>query len=489
MTLKSTDRFRLIIKLWLFASIAGVIWNLVPVFAKYRADQQKLAELEEQRRHPPMATVDVAEDSPWPGSTIQMTGQPVVGLDDANLPSACIQYGQMGHLSVAHRSVSVINASLKLPEVVCSFPDRSDTESLYAAAISGDGKVVAAVGEFTQVSFWNAATGELLQTIEDDFPTTAAQPDNSQRRDKHPNGLRYSSTGARLLVAAPGGCLFAIGKIDGSVELWTGEGQPLPDRPDGLVTPEWPDRPDDPSAPPKRFQRLRRMQLHTGEVRQLEFTLDCQSLVSTAGHRFVEMQDRHVGDSIPSHSMPTYDNSTIPTIAKAEVATGNIEWQAQLADVPLALALNPPSQHVKGSLTPAQLAVAFDNHNVTVMALDDGSVLKTFATRYGKSTIRTASIAFRDSVLWTVGTRYTHDPDNRSVTSVSAWDFARGQRIATAEVPGQIMGTGWNPYGSQLATVRYFGNQPSGQQSLPWAFHLWDVEIVRESQHTEPHRQ
>ena len=64
MTLNSTDRFRLIVKLWLFASIAGVIWNLVPVFATSRADQQTLAELEEQRRHPPMATVDVAEDSP-----------------------------------------------------------------------------------------------------------------------------------------------------------------------------------------------------------------------------------------------------------------------------------------------------------------------------------------------------------------------------------------------------------------------------------------
>jgi hypothetical protein len=159
MTLNSTDRFRLIVKLWLFASIAGVIWNLVPVFATSRADQQTLAELEEQRRHPPMATVDVAEDSPWPDSTILMKGQPVAGLDDANLPSAHIQYGRLGRMVVAHRSVSVINASMKLPEVICSFPDRSDTETLFAAAISGDGKVIAAVD-------WSHPNGPIVRTFQ-----------------------------------------------------------------------------------------------------------------------------------------------------------------------------------------------------------------------------------------------------------------------------------------------------------------------------------
>ncbi|MEZ6125655.1 MAG: hypothetical protein R3C49_21125 [Planctomycetaceae bacterium] len=115
------------------------------------------------------------------------------------------------------------------------------------------------------------------------------------------------------------------------------------------------------------------------------------------------------------------------------------------------------------------------------MSLHDGSDLKTFATRYGKSTVRISSIAFRDSgsLLWTVGTRYTGDTEHRSVTSVSAWDVARGQRIATAEVPGQIMSTGWNPYGTQLATVRYFDNQPPSRNHVSWAFHLWDVKIVQ----------
>ncbi len=127
--------------------------------------------------------------------------------------------------------------------------------------------MIATVGQFTRISFWNAATGKLLQTVEDDFPTAAAQPDTSARGRKHTNGLSYNSTEARKIVAAPGGCLFAIGKVDGSVELWTVEGQTLPDRPHGLVTPEWPYRPDDPSPPSNRFQRIHRIQPHVGEVR------------------------------------------------------------------------------------------------------------------------------------------------------------------------------------------------------------------------------
>ena len=172
-------------------------------------------------------------------------------------------------------------------------------------------------------------------------------------------------------------------------------------------------------------------------------------------------------------------NNTTPTIVKTEVASGTIQWQADLADVPLAMTLDAGSQNFKE--VQGQLAVALDNHNVTVMSLDDGSVLNTFASRYGKSTIRTSSIAFRDggSLLWTVGTRYTGDAEHRTYISISAWDVARGQRIATAEVPGQVMSTGWNPYGTQLATVRYFNTVPSGQKHVPWAFHLWDVKIVR----------
>ncbi len=194
-------------KLWLLASVVGIVWNLLPVFAQYRLDQQKLAELEEQRRHPPLATVDIAEDSPWPGSTILMQGQPVEGFDDSQLPGGNIQYGQLGGMAVTHGNVSLIKPAKAAAKLIRSFPDRRDTEHLFAAAISGDGKVVATVGVFTQVSFWNAETGQLLHTVEDEFPTAAAEPDTNQRKHQHANGLRYSHAGVRKIVAAPGGCL------------------------------------------------------------------------------------------------------------------------------------------------------------------------------------------------------------------------------------------------------------------------------------------
>lgn len=477
----SNQQFRWIIKLWLLVSLIGVVWNLLPVFAQYRLDQQKLAEIEEQRRHPPTATVHIAEDSPWPGSTIVMQGQPVEGLDDANLPGGEIRFGQSAQMLITHRNVSLINTPKGAAKLIRSFPDRRDGESLFAAAISGDGKVIATVGEFTQVSFWDAATGKLLQTVEDDIPAANTEPDKSSRGNKHANGLRYSNTGARQLTAAPGGCLFAIGKVDGSVELWTAEGQPLPDRPHGMIGPDWPYRPDDPSPPPKRFHRLRRMLVHQGEVRQLEFTLDCQSLISVSGHRFLKMQPVDGPAEVASFSRPVYDPETTPTIIKTEVVTGTTQWQLDLDDTPQALALDVGSQwRVPGMLHPAQLAVALNNHNVTVMNLDDGSVLNTFSSRYGKSTIRTSSMAFggNHDVLWTVGTRYAAAGEERhSYTSVSAWDVSRGKRVATAEVPGQIMASGWDRHGMQLATIRYFSNLPSGQDRIPWSFHLWNVKI------------
>ncbi|MEZ6128120.1 MAG: hypothetical protein R3C59_05535 [Planctomycetaceae bacterium] len=471
--------FRLLMKTWLLLSVASVIWQLIPVFAAYHADQQKLADLERQRRQPPMAIVEVAEDSPWPDSTIEMRGRSIEGLDDSNLPSAGIAFGQRSRMLVAGRTVNLIDTASAA--VVQSFPNRQDGERLYAGAISGDGKVVATVGEFTQVCFWNAATGTLLQTVEDDFPTEAAQPDTNAHIRRHRNGLRYSHAGSRRIVAAPGGCLFAIGKIDGSVELWTAEGRPLPDRPHGLVTADWPYRPDDPSPPPNRFRRLHRIPRHVGEVLDLEFTLDCRSLISTSGRRFAQMQEVAVGDSVRSHfSRPIYDNDTTPTVAKTEVASGDLLWQTELLSLPSALALDVGSQNVKGLSIPPRLVVAMDNQEVAVIALDDGATLKTFSIAVGKSRIFTTTMAFGDgsSLLWTTGTRYRHDSEQRTFTSTTAWDVIRGRRIATADVPGSIMSATWNSYGKQLATVRHLENTPSSAKQLPWSFHLWDVKIV-----------
>ncbi len=188
-------------------------------------------------------------------------------------------------------------------------------------------------------------------------------------------------------------------------------------------------------------------------------------------------------EGVPAMARPTYDDNSTPTIVNTEVATGAIQWQANLAALPLALALDRSSQIViKGMIRPPQLAVALHNQDVVVLNLNDGSILKTFSSRYGKSTIRTSSMAFGDGPgkpLWTVGTRYTADAENRTVTSVSAWDVVRGKRVATAEVRGQIVSSGWNAWGTQLATIRHIDTTALSQKRLPWSFHLWDIKIGR----------
>ena len=124
--------------------------------------------------------------------------------------------------------------------------------------------MIATVGEFTVIRFWDASTGELLETIEDDAPTIAAQLDTNEHSRKHSNKLRYSDTGSRRLVATPGGCLFAIGKMDGSVELWATKGRALPDRPHNLVTPQWLYQHDSTEPPHRNFHRIARNQFHQG---------------------------------------------------------------------------------------------------------------------------------------------------------------------------------------------------------------------------------
>ena len=104
-----------------------------------------------------------------------------------------------------------------------------------------------------------------------------------------------------------------------------------------------------------------------------------------------------MAEGVPAMARPTYDDNSTPTIVNTEVATGAIQWQADLAAAPLALALDRSSQIViKGMIRPPQLAVALSNHDVVVLNLNDGSILKTFSSRYGKSTIRTSSMAFGD---------------------------------------------------------------------------------------------
>jgi hypothetical protein len=350
------------------------------------------------------------------------------------------------------------------------------------------------VGEFTVIRFWDASAGELLETVEDDVPTIAAQPDLNEHSRKHTNKLRYSDTGSRRLVAAPGGCLFAVGKIDGSVELWAAQDQALPDRHQGLITPHPIKQP-----PPRKFHRIGRHQLHQGQVDYLEFTLDCQSLVSVSSWTVTGVESVvAVPGQRPSLKRAAGDLSR-PAVMKTKVPGGEVEWQVPLAEIPTAFAIDAMSQHLPSGFpeSPPRFAVA-ESDQVVVMSLEDGSVLKSFNVKintasatHGTSTSSLASISFGNlggEPLWTVERRYlmSEPGQNQSLVSVSAWDINRGRRIASAEIPGHLMHAAWSRYGMKLALVRlHEQGQQTRTMTMPWesrplspfTLHIWDVSI------------
>jgi hypothetical protein len=250
--------------------------------------------------------------------------------------------------------------------VLQSFPSKPGAERIYSAAVSGDGKVVATVGEFTRIQFWNAYTGRVIQSIEDKYPTEATQPDLSQQGEKHPNELRYVNTGVRRIVAAPGRCLFAIGKIDGLVELWAADDRELPDRPDGLVTAEWPYRPDDTRPAPLSFRMLSRTQPHVGWITDLQFTLNCQALISVSGPTFQDKMHYDPDLTKPPAAMVVEEGESRPRLVRTAVPSGETTWSVSLPDNPAGLALDALSGNIPGSLYPPRCAVAMNDNEVQV---------------------------------------------------------------------------------------------------------------------------
>ena len=492
------SRFRFAVAAWLTVSVAIFTFRLIPAVAKYRLQGRELINQEFERKHPPAPVIDLPPDSPWPTSTIGMKGYAVKGFDETNLPVFSGVFHQE-ILALAHGKVSVIEARQKTqPELKKTFPTSSD-ERIFQAAVSGDGKVIATVGEFTLIRFWDASTGELLETIEDDAPTIAAQPDTNEHSRKHSNKLRYSDTGSRRLVAAPGGCLFAIGKMDGSVELWAARDQPLPDRDNDLTTSRLRFQPA-----PRKFHRIARNQLHQGEVVFLEFTLDCQSLVSVSSWTVTGVESVIAVPGQPARLKRSTGDTARPAVMRTKVPSSEIEWSVPLAEIPTAFSMDAMSQNVVpvgkfGSLP--RFAVA-DSNQVSLMSLEDGSLLKAFAVKIensvsnpGISTSSLAALSFGSlggEPLWTVERRNLHNPSSKDqlMVSVSAWDTPRGRRIASAEIPGHLLSATWSGYGMKLALVRlHEQGQQTRTMTMPWesppaspfTFHIWDVRIQQRS--------
>ena len=496
------SQFRIAVAAWLTVSVTVFMFRLIPAVAKYRLQGRELVNLEFERKQPPAPVIDLAPDSPWPTSTIGMKGYAVKGYDETNLPVFSGVFHQE-ILALAHGKVSLIEARQKSqPELKSTFPKSSD-ERIFQAAISGDGKVIATVGEFTVIRFWDASTGELLETIEDDTPTIAAQLDTNEHSRKHTNKLRYSDTGSRRLVAAPGGCLFAIGKVDGSVELWAAKDRALPDRPHNLVTPQWPYQRDSTEPPPRKFHRIARNQLHQGEVVFLEFTPDCQSLVSVSSWTVTGVESVIAVPGQPARLKRATGDNARPAVIRTKVPSGEIEWSVPLAEIPGAFAMDAMSQHMPaGTLGFLPRFAVADSKQVSLMSVEDGSLLKAFSVKIdtatsspGISTSSLAALSFGSlggEPLWTVERRYLNNPSGKdqSMVSVSAWDTHRGQRIASAEIPGDLLSAIWSGYGMKLASVRMSeSRQQRSGITMPWEsppaspfmLHIWDVRIQQRS--------
>lgn len=480
---------RKLIQLWLAISVVVFATNLVPVLARFRSEGLALIDHELERRQPPAPQVDHPADSPWPTATIRMRGRAIDGLDDRELPSASLSFTPNSQqLAVTFNRVFLVDApNAKLIRAV---PTSTDKERFYCGAISGDESVIATVGEHTLVKFWDARNGKLIEALDDNDPTIAAQPDLNAHSQKHTNKLRYSEMGARRLVAAPGGCLFAMGKVDGSIELWGPVGEERPTGPSKLTEVQ------QQKTVTRRFQRLARSQPHTGEVLWMAFTRDCQSLVSLSGSKVSVDESREVSGSEPQSLRRFSAKDSKPLAVRSRVPSNDVMWSAPLADIPSSLAMDEMSQEFegKGLLYPPRFAVADYSRNVVIRKLETGEVLRTIDTKPEGGHGMLASVAFGNggTHLWTIGTRYdaAQPGESKTVTLVSAWEIARGKRIATAQLAGQVHAAEWNRHGMKVVMLRYVapasgGLEQAKQWQLPWELpppspfmlHLWDVQI------------
>ncbi len=480
---------RKLVQLWLAASVIVFAAKLVPVLARFRIEGQELIDRELERRQPPPPTVEPAADSPSPNLTIRMQGRAIAGLDDGSIPAPSLSFtSNVQQLAVTYDQVLLVD----VPEakLTRTLPTDNREENLWNGAISGDESVIATVGEFTLIKFWDARTGRLIEAHEDRDPTIAARPDSNPHSRKHTNKLRYSEMGARRVVAAPGGCVFAIGKVDGSIELWGPAGETLPTEPAKLSE----IKRFEPK--PRRFERLARSQPHTGEVVGLVFSRDCQSLLSISGAKVEKYEASQVTDGAPPAPVRVASKDSKPQLVRSRVPSNEVIWSVPLADLPSALALDDMSQELegKGLLNPARLAVVDYSRKVSIHKLETGEVLQTIDARQegGHGMLTSVAFATGGSYLWTVGMRYESGSsgEHKTVTLVSAWDLTLSRRIATAHLPGQVHVAEWDRHGKRLALLRY-NPAPGGlttqarQWHLPWELpppspfmlHLWNVNI------------
>lgn len=485
-----SHRVRIVVKCWLVLSVVVFFVRLGPVMARYRAADQKFADLDFEAKQPAAPVIVNDSDSPVPRLTLALEGRAIEKLDDghwswvqATLPNRDSLY------LVADRKGYF--ARLRENRVAFEFPRRGEeSDDLYEVAVSSESQIMATIGRHTVVQFWNAFTGELLATVEDENPTIAARQDPFPHAKRHSNKLRYQDIGARRIVASPKGCLFAIGKVDGTIELWG-----------DLTYREHLGRLNEPEPPDsrslftsKKFGFISRRKVHDGRVVELGFSHGGKKLVSVGGHRVLDYEAQKAADGTPTElELPKQSSDSKFDVVLSATNSLETEWRQPLPEAPGQLALSIEAQHAVPGMLSVPFAVGMFHHGVILGDLAKKQITGTIKFPARGPSVMVQSVAFHrnENAVLTLHTSYSGVKGNVTIETVlSLWQTSSRRRIATARLAGQFGSAAWDKQGQRLALLRVnpvmSRTANSGTSFFPWfskpsspfLFHVWDVRAV-----------
>ena len=469
---------------WLVLSVVVFFVRLGPVMARYRAAEQKFADLDFEAKQPAAPVIVNDPNSPRPELTLELDGRAIQKLDDAQLSWVEATFPQREMLYLVGNQKGYF-ANLRENRVTFEFPRRGDESGgLYGVAVSQLSHIMATVGEHTVVQFWNAFTGELLATVEDEHPTIAARPDTFPHAKRHPNKLRYQDARARRIVASPQGCLFAIGKMDGTIELWGDLA--YREHPELLNEPE---KADSRSLfKSKKLGFISRHQVHDGCVVDLDFSHGGKKLVSVGGQTVTDYEPLTAADGTPAHlDRPKHAPDSKFDVVLSATSSLETEWRQPLPEAPGQLALSIEARYAIPGFLSVPIAIGMFHHGVILGDLAKKQITGTITFPKPGPSVMVQSVSFyhNENALLTLHESYSGTKENvTSETVLSLWQTSSRRRIATARLPGQFMSAGWDIQGTRLALLRCNpalskARWPwSDQSSSPFLFHVWDVRAM-----------
>gem|GEM_PF-1902067 len=524
-------QFRFVLVVVITLSSALFVTRLGMALTRYRSDKQKFADLAFEAQTPAAPRITNDADSPRPDLTLWLQGRAIKGLDDGSVPWMTMSFNAPSKLlSVYDRGRVFLLQGRKFKEDrrEFEFPHRkADAGTMYGGDVAWSafgGGVIATVGEFPVVQFWDLETGKLIETIDDQHPTIAAQPISTESSKKHSSGLRYSDSGARRITASPRSCLFAIGKMDGTVELW-GDlkyrerpdwlkrdvfGTPFIDEKGSGYSPEEAhairEHAAGASIPPtsRKYGLLARKKVHEGEVVDLKFCEGGLKLMSVGGHKVTGYEPLKAADGTPAgYAMAVRSNELVSDVVVSDVRTLEEVWQQKLDDVGGTIAL-PLHESVGGPhwkqpnfgnidrVRPFAISKTFSGVQLGSLMSKELTGTIQFPKRGPSVFVQSISFHRDGDALLSLHSEYSGTKEDQKISTVlSLWQVGSRQRIATAHFNGQFMTAGWSGDGMTLGLLRFdhrMANTPPIQTGLfPWEttrrpthlFHLWDVRVTK----------